>query len=291
MCNAFLSFSVQMESLEFYVSETCVISGIAIASKSSRTGTASLVRIMNCKIFYPHTQKILKSGLTLTPGVDNQMRRVTLTGGDIPTMYTITGLLAHEFPVIGTHVDIRIIPGFHYVVRPAHHKNPLFGGKPLCLVSIGKGYGKRITFEAFGSNKNQNDNFFWSDSYSEGFGFSPIAVFQGHRFRMFVGNEEIGVAVVKKVEKPQEEIQMSELPAGGFLKRIRIEVTCEMEVRSVATRSCRIFGIAVVVKRDMRSKGVVESIENVGLDTVLCKNFRYVQTAPVRFVAEVINSI
>lgn len=101
----------------------------------------------------------------------------------------------------GTYVDKRILPGFHYIVRAAQAKLPLFGGKPLNLLSIGRGYGKRFTFES--TSKNNNENYFWSDSYPEGFGFAPQAVFEGHRFRIFVGDEEIGVAVVKKASKPQ----------------------------------------------------------------------------------------
>jgi hypothetical protein len=102
---------------------------------------------------------------------------------------------------LGTYVDRRILPGFYYIVRPAHAKNPLFGGYPKKLLSVGRGYGKRFTFES--CSRNDNDNYFWSDSYPEGFGFEPRSVFEGHRFRIFAGDEEIGVAIVKKASKPQ----------------------------------------------------------------------------------------
>jgi hypothetical protein len=80
-----------------------VISGIAIASKASRTGAATLVRIMNCKMKMSH-DKFNKSGLTLMPGVDSHTRRITVCGSslqDCPATYTISGLFNHEFPVIG----------------------------------------------------------------------------------------------------------------------------------------------------------------------------------------------
>lgn len=93
------------------------------------------------------------------------------------------------------------MPGFHYIVRPAHAKNPLFSGKALKLLSVGRGYGKKFSFES--ENRNSNTNYFWSDSYPEGFGFTPKAVFEGHRFRILAGEDEIGVATVRKATSPQ----------------------------------------------------------------------------------------
>lgn len=87
--------------MEGAVSED-VISGIAISSKASR-GAATLVRIMNCKMNQQRYAKA-KTGLTLMPGVDSHTRRITVCGStlqDVPATYTISGLLNHEFPVIG----------------------------------------------------------------------------------------------------------------------------------------------------------------------------------------------
>ena len=103
--------------------------------------------------------------------------------------------------ITGTYVDSRVLPGFHYIVRPAHAKNSLFGGQPMKLLSIGRGYGKRFTFES--STRNVNDHFFWSDSYAEGFGFAPHEVIPGLMFKIFAGDDEIGTALVKKANKPQ----------------------------------------------------------------------------------------
>lgn len=61
------------------------------------------------------------------------------------------------------------MPGFTYRVRPLGLKRKhLFGGKALCLISIGAGYGKRLTFKPLPTSLNDNDNFFWSDSYADG---------------------------------------------------------------------------------------------------------------------------
>lgn len=92
-----------------------------------------------------------------------------------------SGLLPHEQPVVGTYVDPRILTGFQYRVRPASSKKSLFGGTALTLLSVGRGYGKRLTFSS--ENLNCNDNYFWSDSNPEGYGFSIQAVSPGDDFR------------------------------------------------------------------------------------------------------------
>lgn len=108
---------------------------------------------------------------------------------------------------LGTYVDPRIIPGFHYKVRPTGHKNYLFNGKALQLVNIGMGYGKRITFKPDAHNLNNNTNFFWSDSYQEGYGFEPQAVFCGMKFDVMNDTQCIGEASVFRSDNPQIEDQ------------------------------------------------------------------------------------
>lgn len=174
---------------------------------------------------------------------------------------------------IGTYVDQSVIPGFHYIVRPTLSKTPLFGGKPKKLLSIGRGYGKRFTFDS--SDKNENNNYFWSDSYPDGFGFAPHEVFPGHSFRILAGEQEMGIAIVKKANKPQREIEMSLLPGGGVLKRFRVEVLCSMEMgEKVITRACTVVGTAIVVKTGPKDGAVLQRIEAPGLDTELYKSFR-----------------
>jgi hypothetical protein len=107
----------QIESEEGAVSTGC-ISGIAISAKPSRSVTATVLRIMNCHIEKHKTysgpqpkdptlkQTNKNKKLTLMPGVKSQSRRITVTGvsiQDVPATYIITGLLKHEFPVIGEY--------------------------------------------------------------------------------------------------------------------------------------------------------------------------------------------
>ncbi|ODN05800.1 hypothetical protein Ocin01_00893 [Orchesella cincta] len=267
-----VSLKCKIESLSGFVSDEC-ISGIAIASKNSRQGAATLIRIMNCSIKNKNL-KANKGFMTLMPGVDSHTRRITVSGEDIPVTYTISGLLNHEFPVIGIYVDKRIVPGFHYMVRPAHAKTPLFGGKALKLISLGRGYGKKFTFES--DVRNSNGNYFWSDSYPEGFGFTPKAVFEGHRFKILAGEDEIGVAVVRKATIPQIEIETVLLPGGGIQKRLRIEVSCLLQIGTVTTRASRVCGTAVIVRKTINGTAVVKKIESPGLDTQLSANLRHI---------------
>ncbi|CAG7734701.1 unnamed protein product [Allacma fusca] len=265
----------KIESVDGAVSSS-IISGNAISSKSTREATSKLIRIMNCSL----DNKTHQKGLTLVPGVDSHTRRITVSGStvsDVPVTYTITGLFRHEFPVIGTFVDQRVLPGFHYIVRPAHAKNAMFGGKALKLLSIGRGYGKRFTFDS--DCRNENENYFWSDSYLEGFGFAPHEIFTGMKFKIRAGaawSEDLGIAIVKKAEKPQVEIEMVILPNGGILKRLRVEIVCYMEVGTGVTRAGRVCGTAVVIRKDMNSDARVERIENPGLDSQLSPNLRHI---------------
>lgn len=82
------------------------IRGLAVAVKPKNgRQNANVTRIMNV------TVGSHQRGFTLTPGVSDKCRRTTVLGesiGDIPTRYTITGLEAHELPVIGElihHID------------------------------------------------------------------------------------------------------------------------------------------------------------------------------------------
>lgn len=112
-----------------------------------------------------------------------EVRTISVRGediGDFPTEYTISALRPYEIPVVGTYVDRKIVPGFAYRVRRNGTSDFLFNGEALVLQSIGRGYGKRLTFH---SDAVENDNFFWSDSNSdEGFAFSILVIFEGNEF-------------------------------------------------------------------------------------------------------------
>ncbi|XP_046390726.1 uncharacterized protein LOC124159158 [Ischnura elegans] len=256
--------------------QVVTVSGMAIVRKSPGSKAAKIIRIVNVAVGQ-------KRGFTLTPGVDDKKwRRTKVSGekiGDIPTKYTVFGLEAHELPVIGTYVDPRITPGFHYRVRPAGNPRPLFGGRSLRLLSIGAGYGKRISFEPDSLN-NPSAFTFWSDSQPDGFGFEPRAVFTGMRFAVCAGGQRLGEAVVFRADSPQVEdndaLAMSSvsallnIPKEGVVKCIRVDVTCHVQLFGFQdTQAMRVSGHAIVQKKAGTRVAELLRIENVGLDSQL----------------------
>jgi hypothetical protein len=204
--------------------------------------------------------------------VDDKVRCINVDGaaiGDVPARFTVSGLEAYELPVIGTYVDPRIAPGFFYSVRPAHGRRSLFGGKPLLLKSIGPGYGKRITFE--GSRFNSNNNFFWSDSFSDGLGFSISVVFPGMEFVIEdQDGDVIGRAQVFKADSPQVEEHHSVSKEGILSKRVRVDITCHITIeQDQDVRTLRVNGIATVVKTKQEKEARVSSITNIGIASQL----------------------
>ncbi|XP_050434302.1 uncharacterized protein LOC126841730 isoform X2 [Adelges cooleyi] len=260
----------------FYKEDSALITpvtGIAVALKSSR-GSAKLVKIIDASIGL-----IPSRGYTLKPGVDNKQRQLVLNGcsiGDAPTVYTITGLEPYELPVIGTYVDPRIIPGFHYKVRPAGLKHHLFDGNALQLISIGMGYGKRITFKPNRHSLNNNTNYFWSDSYPDGYGFEPQAVFCGMKFDIMDGTLKIGQATVFRSDNPQVEDQQCIVKGklgATVTKYIHIDVTCHVVLKGNVideeSHALRVSGTAVVVKYPKQNESKLLYIDNVGLSSKL----------------------
>jgi hypothetical protein len=249
------------------------VTGIAVASKLPR-GSAKLIKISDASIGFLPCR-----GYTLIPGVDDKQRQLVLNGcsiGDAPTMYTMTGLEPYELPVIGTYVDPRIMPGFHYKVRPTGHKNYLFEGNALQLVNIGMGYGKRMTFKPDSHNLNNNTNFFWSDSYPEGYGFEPQAVFCGMKFDVMDDTQRIGEATVFRSDNPQIEDQQCIVKSTNGVtvtKYIHVDVTCQVMLKSDKSdnesHSVRVSGTAVVVKYSKQNEAKLLYIDNVGLSSKL----------------------
>ncbi|VVC32409.1 Hypothetical protein CINCED_3A007196 [Cinara cedri] len=260
----------------FYKEESTAVTpvtGIAVASKPLR-GSAKLIQILDACIGFMPCR-----GYTLIPGVDDKQRQMMLNGcsiGDAPTTYTMTGLEPYELPVIGTYIDPRIIPGFYYKVRPAGHKNYLFGGNALQLVNIGMGYGKRITFKPDMHNLNNNTNFFWSDSYPEGYGFEPQAVLCGMKFNVLDGTQRIGEAIVFRSDNPQVEGQQCIVVGKTGVtvtKYIHVDVTCQVMLESdkcdKESHALRVSGTAVVVKYPKENESKLLYIDNVGLSSKL----------------------
>lgn len=110
---------------------------------------------------------------------------------------------------LGTYVDPRIIPGFHYKVRPNDRKDPLFGGRALKLCSIGMGYAKRLTFEP--DSLIEPNNYLWSDNHPDGLGLEPRAVHTGMRFSIKAEDHHLGEATVFRADLPQQEERMEKV--------------------------------------------------------------------------------
>ncbi|XP_064461353.1 uncharacterized protein LOC135371214 [Ornithodoros turicata] len=188
---------------------------------------------------------------------------------DVPTSYVVSGLRPHEFPVIGTFVDPRIIPGFRYRVRVNSTQRVLFDGRALRLDSIGRGYGKRLTFEPTGSSLNENDNFFYSDTIAQGFGFSPIAIEVGEKFRVrHVKSEEYcGELVCSEIARPQEEISSTASDNRRVEKEIKVNfyakfqsVSSRLLDRQLPWHKVRVSGVAVLVKEAKMPVAVLDRI-------------------------------
>jgi hypothetical protein len=60
----------------------------------------------------------------------------------------------------------------------------MFNGRALQLLSIGRGYSRRLTFEADTNSLNNNSNYFWSDSSPDGFAFELEVVSPGDKFTL-----------------------------------------------------------------------------------------------------------
>jgi hypothetical protein len=104
-------------------------------------------------------------------------------------------------------VDDRICPGFKYQVRYLGSDREVFG-EPRALLSVGMGYGKRLTFK--GEKLNLNDCYFWTDNNPEGYGFSISVISKGEMYVIYDSlNQRIGDVVIESVELPQFEESMT----------------------------------------------------------------------------------
>ncbi|XP_038209951.1 uncharacterized protein LOC119830857 isoform X2 [Zerene cesonia] len=262
------------------------VTGIAILKKSR--GNAAVTRVVNVAVGI----KQLKKGYELKPGIKSSSRRITVNGSDIkdiPCQYSVVGLERYELPVIGTYIDPRIVPGFHYRVRPAHSRRHLFEGRSLLLQSIGLGYGKRITFKP--DSLNAPDNYFWSDSHPEGLGMEPRAIHPNMKFTI-TGNGGLllGEAIVFRADLPQveEKTEYVEVPGQrgkAVEKYIQVNVTCHVKLATTGGGSVdsevhlmKVSGVALVRKDPGQSVAKLVKVYNVGLDSQLNLLFAHSQT-------------
>ncbi|XP_046841130.1 uncharacterized protein LOC124435195 [Xenia sp. Carnegie-2017] len=122
---------------------------------------------------------------------------------DLKKNASFFNLQKYELPVIGTLVHDYIVPGFKYRVRLMNTNEQLFGGKAKKLESIGKGYGRRLTFES--EDILENNNFFWSDSHEAGFAFLPEILSVGDIFQALDSHgDEVGSIFLTQVSEPQK---------------------------------------------------------------------------------------
>ncbi|XP_014278435.1 uncharacterized protein [Halyomorpha halys] len=263
--------------VEWYEEESELIvpmSGIAVSIKNKRDGKVKTKMIGVTVGSHP------RRCYSLTPGINTRLRHTVVKGnniGDVPTSYNIIGLETYELPVIGTYIDPRIVPGFHYRVRPAAGKRrPFFGGQPLELKSIGMGYGKRLVFES--NNLNNPDNFMWSDSHPDGLGFEPSAVRAGMSFEVLAGQLRLGEAVVFRADAPQYEKKQQvyeENGKKGIVKEVHVDLTCQVSLdttgseKEVEPHTMRVSGTAILAKAPGQSRAKLLRVENIGLDSQL----------------------
>ncbi|XP_075237149.1 uncharacterized protein LOC142333652 isoform X2 [Lycorma delicatula] len=278
--NGFVEKTVRVHLLckiEFYDENgpTLVVPvhGLAVCRCAKSGAAGEIIKVVSVSLG-SHSRR----GFTLTPGISSHQRSIVVKGtsiGDIPTMYTVVGLETYELPVIGTYVDPRIMPGFTYRVRPLGLKRRhLFNGKALCLVSIGAGYGKRLTFQPLPNSLNYNDNFFWSDSYADGLGFEPRAVAAGDKFIITANGLQLGEASVFRADATQyqehEEIEKDEKNSIIIKKYIHIDVKCHITLgNSDDIHNMRVSGTALLEKTPKQTTASLLRIDNIGLDSQL----------------------
>ncbi|XP_042218431.1 uncharacterized protein LOC121863739 [Homarus americanus] len=187
--------------------------------------------------------------------------------GDVPAQYRIQGLQPHERPVVGTYVDPAITVGFCYQVRQADSTKLLFKGQALRLLSVGMGYGKRITF--ISSSHNVNNNYFWSDSYPEGYGFRLCVVQEGEKFTLRDAND-VPVATVEamKIMGSQVEVGHHIFNDGGVEKQAKVSLLCKVSFfdETSMDQVLVVKGVAVAVKaKGSRTVATLKKIKECSL--------------------------
>ncbi|XP_030756595.1 uncharacterized protein LOC115882563 [Sitophilus oryzae] len=276
--------------VEFYdtgVAKPMILNGVVVALKPKGKGRAEVTKVINVTI--------KNQRWYLTPGIQNNYRRITVKGqdiNDVPTKYTMTGMEPYEIPVVGTYVDPRIVPGFSYRVRPNNRNKHLFNGRALRLVSIGMGYAKRLTFEP--DSQLNADNYLWSDNHPDGLGLEPRAVHKGMKFMVKAGEQVLGEATVFRDDKPQfeEKTEKVEVSPGQYaiVKHIHIDVICHIQLirpgGGSSEEDCylmRVSGVAIVRKQPKTNVARVREVYNIGLDSQL--NILFAQThTEIKFI-------
>lgn len=169
-------------------------------------------------------------------------------------------------------MDKRILPGFRYRVRKLGGLNPeryLFKGKALTLQSIGRGYGKRITFE--GETLNSNSNYFYSDTNPAGFGLSLVAVEAEQQFSVTGVEDTHPLAEAKIVSVLAQSEVCSRLEEDkSLVKEVRVTVNFDIEyvgghrmMPIYLPQRLQATGIAMIERKHRARKAFTTFIEDI----------------------------
>lgn len=77
----------------------------------------------------------------------------------------------------------------------------MFDNRALELISIGRGYSRRLTFEASPGLLNNNENYFWTDSMPFGYAIQVHVVSVGDIFTVYDANN-VAVASLEVTKIP-----------------------------------------------------------------------------------------
>jgi len=231
--------------------------------------------LLNHKL-YGHEEDGVLHGKCDSAGSDEEIQpeeyiSLTVNGadmGDLPIEFTVEGIKRNEFPIIGTYVDQRILPGFQYRVRKLGGRNPdryFFKGEALTLQSIGRGYGKRITFEG--------ENVFYSDTYPSGLALSVVSISAGDQFTVTTPDTEHPVAEARIMEiLAQQEIDSEVDEEKNMCKRVRVTFSCDVNYASghglmalYSRQRLQVTGTAIVKSTKDTPKAVTTFIEDMEL--------------------------
>ena len=149
----------------------------------------------------------------------------------------------------------------------------MFGGRALTLQSIGMGYGKRITME--GDNLNVNDNYFYSDTHPNGYGFSLQALCPGDKFTVFNEDQHaVASATIGKV-RSQKELSCVTTESGDVEKTVWVVFRCDLRYSGdgsfmslLATQSSELQAILVITKPKRSRIANVKCIPEISLEHV-----------------------
>lgn len=137
-------------------------------------------------------------------------------------------------------------------------------------MSMGMGYGKRLTFK--GDTLNNNECFFWSDSMPDGYAFSIVALLPKERFIVYNGaGRSVADVVIETVETPGVELS-STIDTGSINKHVQTRFACSMNyhhrhhgllVDVISQEVLDLSGIVEVVKGKREREAQVVCIKNV----------------------------